>query len=241
MKGLISIIFLSALVLIVTGCGFGDWEVDELYAQKIEGTSKLLYKYDAWGGRDSHTSGFIILDSTETFQVSINNNLPFTYLLEIPNKAFVKGVSTECANSCGDDYKNATPIFTPIKQENIKSLDFNITKLVYQYKGFAERDGGFESFQFEKFKETRDSLWFYNLNEFEHGNNKHVDSLKFKKSVIAISQDKNSNIDKIVIEDLIIDRLSNEIISNITYHLTPKTKLNSKSFSDYGIFKGVVK
>jgi len=32
-----------------------------------------------------------------------------------------------------------------------------------------------------------------------------------------------------------------EIISNITYHLTPKNKLNSKRFSDYGIFKEVVK
>jgi len=117
----------------------------------------------------------------------------------------------------------------------------HITNIIYQYKGFAERDGGFESFQFENFKETRDSLWFYNLNEFEHGNRKHVDSLKFKKSYVAISQDKNSNITMIVIEDLIIDQPSNEIISNITYHLTPKTNLNSNRFSDYGIFKEVVK
>jgi hypothetical protein len=101
--------------------------------------------------------------------------------------------------------------------------------------------GMFESFQFEEFKETRDSLWFYNLDEFEHGNRKHVDSLKFKKSNVAISQEKSSNIIKIVIEDLIINRASNEIISNITYHLTPKNKLSSNSFSDYGIFKEVVK
>ena len=94
---------------------------------------------------------------------------------------------------------------------------------------------------FEEFKETRDSLWFYNLNEFEHGNRKHVDSLKFKKSDVAISQDKSSNIIKIIIEDLIIDQASNEIISNITYHLTPKNRLDSKRFSDYGIFKEVVK
>ena len=241
MKTLLFVILLLGFCFTFYGCGFGDWEVDELYAQRIEGTSKVLYKYDAWGGRDANASGYIILDSTEMFQVNIKKDLPFTYLLEIPNKTFVRGISTDCDNSCGEDYKKATPIFTPIKQENTKEQNFSITNIVYQYKGFSERDGGFESFQFEDFKETRDSLWFYDLNEFEHGNRKHVDSLQFKKSDVAISQDKSSNIIKIVIEDLIIDRPSNEIKSNITYHLTPKTKLNSKRFSDYGIFKEVIK
>ena len=199
MKTLIFFIFLLGLCSTLSGCGFGDWEVDELYAQKIEGTSKILYKYDAWGGRDSHASGYVILDSAKIFQVNLSNDLPFTYLLEIPSKTFVRGISTDCDNSCGEDYKKAIPIFTPIKQVNTKRQDFSIINIVYQYKGFAERDGGFESFKFEEFKETRDSLWFYNLNEFEHGNRKHVDSLKFKKSDVAINQDKSSNISKIII------------------------------------------
>jgi len=230
------------LLLVLNGCGLGlpQWDINELDAQKIEGTSKVLYKYYASGGFDAETEGYRILDSLEIFQVDINKDLPFTYLIGTPSKTFVSGASTDCDNSCGEDYKNATAIFTPIKRENSERQDFRITNIIYQYKGFAERDGGFESFQFEDFKETRDSLWFYNLNEFEHGNRKHVDSLIFKKSNVTINQNESSNITKIVIENLIIDQPSNEIISNITYQLTPKTKLNSNRFSDYGIFKQVV-
>lgn len=241
MKTLVFFICLLELCFTLSGCRFGDWDIDELYIQKIEGTSKLLYKYYATGGLDAEAEGYRILDSSETFQVDVNKDLPFFELLEVPTETQVIGISTDYANSQKEDYKKSIPVFTPIKQENTKSQDFKIINLIYQYDGFADRNSGYESFQFEEFKETRDSLWFYNLNEFEHGNHKHVDSLKFKKSNVAISQDKSSNIITIIIEDLIIDRPSNEIISNITYHLTPKTKLNSKKFSDYGIFKEVVK
>jgi hypothetical protein len=232
---------LFVLSFSLSGCGFGDWNVNELYVQKIEGTSKFLYKYDAWGGIDSYNAGYVILDSSETFEVNLQNDLPFYYLQEVPTKTSIKGVSHICSDSCKENYNSATPVFIPIKKEESESHGIDIIHLIYQYKGFAERSGGFESFQFEEFKETRDSLWFYNLDEFEHGNRKHLDSLKFKKLNVTISQDESSNIIRIVIEDLIIDQPSNEIISNVTYHLTPKTKLNSKIFSDYGIFKGVVK
>jgi hypothetical protein len=223
------------------GCGFGEWKIAGLYVQKIEGTSKLLYKYDAWGGRDSHNAGYVILDSNETFEVNLKSDLPFLYLQEVPTQTSITGVSHICSNSCGEDYKLAKPVFIPIKKNESEGHHIKIINLIYQYKGFAERSGGFESLKFEDFKETRDSLWFYNLDEFEHGNRKHVDTLKFKKTDVAITQDKNLDIIKIIIEDLIIDQPSNEIRSNITYNLTPKTKLNSKSFSDYGIFKEVVK
>jgi hypothetical protein len=241
MKDSAKLFILSGLLFALYGCGFGKWNVSELYTQKIEGTSKLLYKYDAWGGRDSHSSGYVILDSTGTFEVDLNQNLPFYYLMEIPNNKVVVGVSHICNNSCGEDYKDAPPIFTPLKKENSAREGIQVTNIVYQYKGFAERDAGFESFQFEEFKETRDSVWFYNLNEFEHGNRKHVDSLQFKKSDVTVAQNKNHEITKIIIQDLVVNKASNEIKSNITYHLTPKSKLNSASFSDYGIFKEVVK
>src|SRR3954466_15555559 len=107
---------LFGLLFSLYGCGFGQWKVAGLYVQKIEGTSKLLYKYDAWGGRDSHSSGYVILDSTETFEVDLNQDLPFYYLMEIPNKKVVEGVSHICNNSCGEDYKKASPIFMPLKK-----------------------------------------------------------------------------------------------------------------------------
>jgi len=105
MKTLIFFFLLLGLCFTLTSCGFGSWNIHELYAQKIEGISKFLYKYDAWGGIDANASGYVILDSTETFQVNVSNDLPFTYLLEIPNKTTVKGVSTDCDNSCGGDYQ----------------------------------------------------------------------------------------------------------------------------------------
>lgn len=241
MKISVFFIFLIEVCFILSGCGFGDLEIHELYAQKIEGTSKLLYKYDAWGGLDNNVSGYVILDSTEIFQLNISSDLPFTNLLETPNKTLVRGVSTDCDNSCGEDYKKANPIFTPIKQEKTKRQDFNITNIIYQYKGFAERSGGLERFQFQKFKEIRDSLLFYNLDDIESMNGKHLDSLKLKKTDVYIMQNNKNEIIKIVFNDLAVDKNFQEIISNVTFYLTPKNKLNSNAFSDYGIFKQIVK
>jgi hypothetical protein len=241
MKNLARLALLFVLLPPLYSCGFEDWDVKELYVQKIEGTSKLLYKYDAWGGRDSHNAGFVILDSGETFEVNLKNDLPFYSLQEAPTQTTIKGVSHICSNSCGEDYKSATPVFIPIKKEIGESHGIETIHLIYQYKGYSERSHGFYSYQFEKFKETRDSLWFYNLDEFENGNQKHVDSLKFKKTDIAIRQDKSSNVIRIDIKYLIIAQQSNEILSDAIYHLTPKAKLSSRVFSDYGIFKEVVK
>lgn len=233
--------FSFGLLSALSGCGYGEWEITELYSQKIEGTSKLLYKYNAWGGRDSNAFGYTILDSSEKFKVNINNNLPFTYLQETPGKTIIKGVSHVCDNSCDDNYYKTTPIFAPIKKEITERQGFRITTNIYQYRGFSQRSKGLERFQFKYFKETRDSLFFYDLDDIESMNGKHVDSLKFKKTDIVIMQNKNLEIIKIVIEDLIIDKNSDEILLNRSYYLTPKSKLSATSFSDYGIFKEVLK
>lgn len=45
-------LFLSILTILLNSCGFdlsSEWDITELCVQKIEGSSKLLYKYDAWG------------------------------------------------------------------------------------------------------------------------------------------------------------------------------------------------
>lgn len=241
MKAVTFFAFLIALVYISSGCGFGDWEIAELYGQKIEGTSKVLYKYDAWGGRDAHASGFVILDSTERFQVNPNKDLPFTDMLTIPDRTHVMGVSTDYKNRSGENYKKITPIFTPIKKESTDKQGFSITNIIYQYKGFAERDGGLGTYQFESFKETRDSIFFYDLDDVESMNGKHLDSFKLKKTDVCIMQSKTHEIIKIIFEDLIVDKNSYEIKSDVTYYLTPKHKLNSYVFSNYGIFKQIVK
>jgi hypothetical protein len=229
----LSILFLSVFVL--HSCGMGEWETN-LYAQKIDGTSKILYKYDASGGRDTMVSGYIILDSTETFEVDISENLPFSYLEDIPNKKNIKGVDFE-----KPDYENigkkVKQIFTPLNNKSETEEEIEIKTKIYQYEGFSKRSGGLGTFEFENFKETRDSIIFYNLNDIKSMEPQHLDSLKLKKNNIVIRQNKNFEIISIDIEDLILSKKTNEIISNKTYFLTPKTKMKSNLFSNYGIFK----
>lgn len=228
-------------ILFFQGCswGIGKWNISELYALKIEGSSKIIYKYDAWGGRDTIVSGYIVLDSTETFKVDINEKLPFYFLSDIPNKITIAGVSHKCANSCGDNYYKSTPIYEPIDFEVSEKENIKIKHSVYQSRGFSERGGGLERFHFESYKEKRDSIFFYNLNDVESLNGKHLDSLKLKKKMVFIQENENSEIIKLVFEDLVTNTENNEIISNKTYYLTPKNKTSVESFSDYGIFKPV--
>lgn len=228
-------IFLFVLIFLLKKCGIGDWETT-LYCQKIEGTSKILYKYSAWGGLDSHVFGYVILDSTEKFEVDISNNLPFSYLEEIPNKKLIKGVQFEQHNY--ENIKNEVKrIFTPIKESIVSENGLTIKTKLFQYEGFMERSNGLGTFEFENFKETRDSLFFYNLNDIKSMVHQHLDSLKFQKKNIVIRQNKFSEIISIDIEDLILSKNTNEIISNKTYFLTPKHKIKSNVFSDYGVFK----
>ncbi|WP_378172638.1 hypothetical protein [Aquimarina sp. SS2-1] len=239
MKILSKTLILILTILLFQSCGVGEWDISELYGLKIEGTSKIIYKYDAWGGRDSNANGYIILDSAETFKVDIPKELPFYYLKDIPNKNSITGVSHKCDNSCGQDYSKSNPIYEPIEFEELKKEDIKIEHYTYQYRGFAERGGGLGRFHFESFKEKRDSIFFYDLDDIESLNGKHLDSLKLKKKMVFIQENKNSEIIKLVLKDLTINKENNEIMSNRTYFLTPKNTTRVESFSDYGIFKPI--
>lgn len=214
-------------------CGYGEWEIT-LYAQKIEGTSKILYKYDAWGGRDSHKAGYAILDSTEKFEVNQINKLPISYLEAIPNGNYLLGVDFEKPK------KIKRQLFTPIKNSNTSEQDIEIKTKMYQYSGFMSRNGGYYEYEFESFKETRDSLFFYNLEDVKSLKPKQLGNLKFKKRNVVIMQYANKEVIAIRIEDLILSN-NNELISNITYSLIPKKKLNSNQFTAYGVFKEIAK
>ena len=235
MKYVNNLILLSAFTFLFCSCGIGDWDTT-LYCQKIEGTSKILYKYDAWGGRDSHAFGYILLDSTEKFEVDISKNLPFSYLENTPSKTHIQGVDCEEPDYEKID-KKVNEIFTPLNNISETEEEIEIKTKIYQYEGFSKRSGGLGTFEFESFKETRDSIIFYNLNDIKSMEPEHLDSLKLKKKNIVIRQNKNFEIISIDIEDLILSKKTNEIISNKTYFLTPKRKMKSNLFTDYGVFK----
>lgn len=224
----------------LNGCGIGEWEIDELYALKIEGSSKILYKYSAFGGRDSMVAGYLILDSTETFEVDISNTLKFIAFLEIPNKHEIKVLDTDYNGIITEDYEKTKPIFHPLKSEIEDNEGINVTTYIYQYEGYIERASGSYDLDFEYFKETRDSIFFYNLNDLISMDPQHFDSLKVKKNNIFIRHDKNFCMKSIDIDNLIVDR-KKQIVSSEKFHLTPKGKLKSDIFSNYGIFKEVPK
>lgn len=236
-----SILFYLLSLFSIYGCGtgLGEWSISSLYTQKIEGTSKILYKYDAWGGRDSNANGFIILDSTESFEIDLPNELPFYNLSEIPNKINIEGVTHDCYNSCGDDYYKSTPIFKVMKTENDINNDINIITRIYQYRGYSEKTNGLERYVFESFKETRDSLFFYDLNDVESINGQHMNELKVKKGEIYLIENKNHEIEKISIIEIKLANKTKELVHDRNVFLTPKYKTKSSQFSERGIFRPV--
>lgn len=235
-----NIIVLLTILTLLHSCGSGSWHIAELYAQKIEGTSKILYKYDAWGGRDSHAAGFLILDSTDNFKINIENELPINYLSNIPNKLNIQGIKTECYNTCGENYYKSTPVYKPMKIVNTKSTEINIETITYQYRGFSEKSNGLETYQFENFIETKDSLFFFNLEDIQSLNGIKLKELRLKKGAVYLHKNNNDYVQKIVIENQRINNITKNYIEGHTYFLKPKHKILIAEFSDRGIFKDIL-
>jgi hypothetical protein len=214
-----------ALIILFLGCKkYDGYKISELYAQKIEGSSKIIYKYDAWGGRDSNINGYAVFDSTETFELSKIKELPISILLATPNRNLIYAIEETY-----DIGKNSKPI----ESYNIKEQGLEIK--IKKYSNFSDRTILQGRFVFDSFKETRDSLFFYNLDDTISATPEHLNCLRFKKINIYVSQDKNKEISQITIDDIELSK--DTIISQKTYFLYPKRKLTLDKFSDYGIFK----
>ncbi|MDQ1161313.1 hypothetical protein QE422_001681 [Chryseobacterium sp. SORGH_AS 447] len=234
-------VFNFIIMFSIYGCNssLGKWNVDELFAQQIEGSSKLLYKYNAWGGRDSNANGFVILDSTKEFKIDLSEELPFYYLSDIPKNFKISGITHDCYNSCGENYYKTNPIFKVMKTENMISNEINITTRIFQYRGYSEKDYSLERYVFEKFKETKDSLFFFNLNDVESENGIHLNELKLRKGEVYLQESDKRLINKIIINEVKLSSKNNNIEYIRTVHLTPKYQTKSSEFSKRGIFKPV--
>lgn len=233
--------FIFSIFLIFYGCGFGkiEWQIDQLYMQKIEGTSNVIYNFSAWGGRDSNARGFMVLDSVETFQVDRQNILPFYQLSDIPSKNGIEGIVHDCYGTCGDTYYKNAAIFKPMKTEQTKVNNIKLTNRIYQYKGYSEHTRGLERYVFEKFRETNDSLFFYNLDDVESMNGLHLDQLKVKKGEIYIHLKKNNQIEKIIVNEVKLHTKTKSIDEIRYIFLTPKNIIFNKEISERGIFREV--
>ncbi len=228
-----SFIFITILILIVS-CDL-KYKTSELFVQKIENSSKVIYKYDAWGGHDSYKFGYVILDSTDVFDIENIDPLPFQYFDAIPTIREISGVICEKL----DDEIEAKKIFVPLEIKVSDEQGIKIKTKIFQNEGFLSRNQGYKKYQFETFKESRDSIFFYNLNDIQSMESEHLNVLKLKKTNIFIRTKSLNIVSFLSIEDLKLSS-KNEIISNIRYDLTPKNKTDISNFSNRGIFKEVL-
>ena len=229
LKNIIKIVCYGFFI-ILCGCKPGEWDIT-LFEQKIAGTSKAIYKYNAWGGRDSHLFGYAILDTTQKFTIAGINKLPINKLNGIPSKFCINAIERNWP-----DKENGIS-FKPIDSYELADHGLNISILKYQRNGLREKGKGTIWFDYSEFKETRDSLEFYDLCNSKSVHHSRLDTLKVKKGNIIIGI-ANNLVTEIIVENLELSNDgTNTLISNRTYFLKPKKTTKSDEFSDYGIFK----
>lgn len=228
---IIAKIFYFGLFTTFFGCGLGEWDIT-LYEQKIEGTSKAIYKYDAWGGRDSHVFGYAILDTTKEFTISGISELPIDKLNGIPNSKVINAIER---NWPAEEIELS---FEPMDSYDIKSNGMTISIIKYQRNGLREKTRGTFWYDYSNFKETRDSLEFYDLYDSKTVHHTRIDTLKVRKGNVIIRQNENKEIIEIIIENLELSKdEKHSLLSDKTYFLKPKNTTKSDQFSDYGVFK----
>lgn len=181
----------------------GEWDIT-LYEQKIKGTSKAIYKYDAWGGRDSHSAGYVVLDTTELFQVPVVNNINLDYLIEIPTKNLIEVVVIDDVPY--KEMQEMEETYFPIKLQERENQGIKIKTKHYQEKGYRQVSSRGFSYEFSDFKESNDSICFYDINYVRYTyKSKHKDSLKIKK---------RQNTDKQIIAAEIKKSISSELVND---------------------------
>ncbi|ETZ23372.1 hypothetical protein N824_18085 [Pedobacter sp. V48] len=227
------------------GCN-PSWDVT-LYSQKIRGSNKIIYQYDAWGGRDSHQSGFAILDSAEEFNMSKITSLPGSYFAETPRKGYIKLI---LVNNGENPTTAKDTILNPVKHyfKNIQGIKFEITEYNDTY-GSSPMNTGLMEYEFGAIKETNDGLTFENV-VHKSGGIEWPSKVSFPKGNITVFEDTTGRVHHIIIEKFI--RMKGEIykptkpleivpdqaiIGFATFYFIPKKLLKSSTLTNEGIFK----
>lgn len=239
------------IALFLSSCSGGEWNTD-LYVQRIPNSSKVLYDYDAWGGRDSHQFGIVLMDSTEDFEVNSVRNLPISYFTEAPNGNRIYAVSLQKA-------ANDSISLQPIENQEIRVSGTNIEIDSYtEYGGYSDAGCTLNEFQFQFFKETDDSLFLFGLKKIFGVNLAGKVSIGFPKGNIKLHADTNGKLVHLEIKELfkgnakkhkykngtieVIERtVDSPVVCLRTYYFKPLTTIYSNDFTDYGIFKPIMK
>lgn len=127
-----------------------------------------------------------------------------------------------------------------MKIQNSKSNGIDIQTITYPYRGYSEKANALRGeFQFERFVETKDSLYFFNLDDVVSVDETHLDELKIKKGEVYLNENNSGEVEKIIVAYISTNPQTKEILDGGTYFLTPKNKIMSKDFSERGIFRTV--
>jgi len=239
------------VALFLTSCDDGEWDM-YLYIQRIPNISKVIYDYDAWGGRDSHQFGIVLMDSTEDFEVNKVRNLPISYFTEVPNNSRIHAVSLQKA------YDDSISLH-PVKNQEIRVSDINLEIENYkEYSGYSDAGCFLNEYEFREFKETKDSLYLFGLQKVFGVILEGKDDVGFQKGNIKLIADSNGKLLRLEIKELfkgkankhkykkgtteVIERTENSpIVCLRTYYFKPLKAIYSSDFSDYGIFKPTIK
>ena len=228
--------------------GCGSWDTT-LYSQKIEGSNKLIYEYSAWGGRDSHISGYAILDDSKTFDISDLNELPGSYFDGKPKFDHIKLIDVDML---GNPTTSNDTLLTPKKHYFKKIDDLNIEVTEYKDTYGRTTETGLMRYEFQTLVETKDSLTFNNVRRkfgielpsrisFSKGNIKLLDDSTGKVLYISVNQFINAR-GGIYMPTRPLELVENRpILGFATYEFYPTTNLNSKDITNYGVFKLVRK
>lgn len=239
-------LFISlGFAMILAGCK-PSWDVT-LYSQKIKGSNKIIYKYDAWGGRDSHKFGFAILDSVDEFDMSEISYLPGSYFAETPTKDYIKLINIRNLE------KPTTPkntILTPSKKHSKNIMGFKVDIIEYNETYGSSPITSLMEYEFDIVKEKDDSLTFENVTR-KFGIEL-PSKVSFPKGNIVIDEDSTGTVHRISIEKFIKAKgeiykptkpleivPGQAIIGFATFYFLPKRMLKSSSLTNYGIFKKV--
>ena len=245
-----SILYIT-LAIFLLGCG--EYEITELYSQRIEGCGKAIYIYDAWLG-DSHKFGYRLADTSISFSLFAAipvPDLPISYLEVIPEGNIINAIYLLPP-------KDKTNIsLTPLRKYTINSKGIKINiKEFEQYQGYSNVNCTLKEHYFNSLEETRDSIFFYGVTDRLHSEKQLAHKVGYKKGNIKVVDSEDKNIIRIEIPQITITRgdkyiyeygtknikdtiKDSPIICLKTLYLKPKTILTSSAISDYGIFKKI--
>ncbi|AXG69526.1 hypothetical protein KORDIASMS9_01749 [Kordia sp. SMS9] len=215
--------------MLCVSCFFStSWDV-ELWEQKIENSNYSIYKFDAWGGRDSHVSGMKLLNAAEGFQQSdVMSGHQISYLTSIPSKHQIDGIF----------------------RDRIRARETPIPKIagaintIKSYEDFSGRNSEclYKAYTFQSFKEDRDHITFY-TNESKFVDGTDYDEITVPKGNIYIMTDSTNTIVKRINCDhvkFITDSVTADIkICIDKKYFEPKHEIKLSEFTDYGIYKPV--